>query len=53
MERWLDAPGGEIPLDLVDADLDHVAATLYAAQALLRGSPEAAAAAGARGTGRR
>jgi hypothetical protein len=50
MERWLDARGGDVPPDLVDADLDHVAATLYAAQALLRGSPSAAAAAGARGT---
>ena len=50
VERRLGTHGKEVPADLVDADLHHVAATLYAAMALLRGSTEAAAAAGGRGT---
>jgi hypothetical protein len=50
MERWVDSDDEEVNADFADADLDHVAATLYAAQALLRGSPKAAAAAGIRGT---
>ena len=50
LERWLDLDPMEPVEDFAGADLDHVAATLFAAQALLRRSPEAAAWAGQRGT---